>query len=102
MHIVPRGKTGNKSYKVYNSRSYYGISAIVLRPIKPIMTTEVNMPRIENIIAINPVKICPLKIPTRPKMKARGDRIKESAKIPTKPIITPHRPNLVSRSITKV
>tara|TARA_B100000686_G_C16605645_1_gene871049 strand:+ start:565 stop:750 length:186 start_codon:yes stop_codon:yes gene_type:complete len=58
--------------------------------------TDVKTPITEKQIAINPVPICPLKIPTTPRIKARGDKIKESAKIPTNPTITPQSPNLDS------
>ena len=60
------------------------------------------MPITENTIAINPVKICPLHTPIKPKMNARGDKMKDRAKIPTNPIIIPQSPNLVSCWITIV
>ena len=50
------------------------------------------MPITENTIAINPVKICPLHTPIKPKMNARGDKMKDMAKTPTNPMITPLEP----------
>ena len=71
------------------------MSAIALKPMIPIITTDVRMPITENTIAINPVKICPLHTPMKPKMNAKGDKMKDSANMPTKPVITPQSPNLV-------
>ena len=75
--------------------AYWGMSAIAVKPMTPIITTDVRMPIIENTIAINPVKICPWHTPMKPKMNAKGDRMKDSAKMPTKPVITPQSPNFV-------
>ena len=55
-------------------------------------TTEVSNPKTANKIAKNPEIICPLKIPTNPRIKARGERTIENMKIPTNPIITPAIP----------
>ena len=54
--------------------------------------TEVSNPKTANKIAKNPEIICPLKIPTNPRIKARGERTIENMKIPTNPIITPAIP----------
>jgi len=56
---------------------------------------EVKRPRIAKKIANNPLIICPLKNPIKPRIKARGDRTDERAKIPTKPMITPQSPQRV-------
>ena len=75
---------------------------MALKPMKPMITTEVRVPITENTIAINPVKICPLHTPIKPKMNAKGDRMKDSAKMPTNPVIIPQSPNLVFCLITIV